>query len=382
MSRPVWIIVLTAVALSAGCVNVTVPERIEFNANGSSGRNPSQAPAADGEGDSWAEDLADTVGGITLGADEGVLLYGFDTLAYPGKAIDLTARLRSGRSLEGYGRATIGFFQGQKEVGRAVTDEDGLATVRWTPPDQPGTHEFKAHVLRWEGKDEDRDRILAVKPAPLLVGAYPKDKKLVVIDLDHTVVDSSFARVLLGGAKPMADSVRVSRRIAKHFGLVYLTHRPDLLIPKSKTWLDDHGYPPGPLLVSKLTQALGGSGEFKTAKLKSLREVYPKTAIGIGDKYSDAQAYVDNGMTAFLIPNYDRDPEDMRDAARQIRRLDGKGRLHVVDTWRQVEQGIFDDRSYPPDQYVSQLQRQARQLRREQEDDDDDDDDDDEEDDD
>ena len=79
-----------------------------------------------------------------------------------------------------------------------------------------------------------------------------------------------------------------------------MTHR-------SKGWLRQQGYPPGVLLVSKMSQALGDSGEYKTARLAALKESFPNIKIGIGDKVSDAQAYLENGLETYLIPHYEDD---------------------------------------------------------------------------
>jgi len=146
--------------------------------------------------------------------------------------------------------------------------------------------------------------------------------------------------------------------------VIYLTQRPDLLTRKSKAWLRANGYPVGPLLTGELKHALD-SGAFKTARLKDLRAVYPNVAIGIGDKISDAQAYVDNGLTAYLIPHYKAKPKDLRKLAREIRGLRGRGRLHVVEDWRQIERGIFDGASWPPETFARMLERQADRLERE-----------------
>jgi len=252
------------------------------------------------------------VGEVTVGAEHGAIFYAFDTLAYPREAVDLTARVQSAKNLEMIADVTVGFFRGGERIGSAVTDEDGLATIQWTPP-KAGGYEFEAQIIAVPG--EAFTELLEITPAPLVVMAWPKDKAFVVVDLDHTVVDSSFFRVLLGGARPAADSVRVMRRIARRYGIVYLTHRPDLLTRTSKAWLRENGYPPGPLLVSELKEAFGDSGKFKTAKLAAVTEAFPNAKIGIGDKLSDAQAYVDNGLVAYLIPHYKDKPESMRKMA-------------------------------------------------------------------
>ena len=218
--------------------------------------------------------------------------------------------------------------------------------------------------------------MLSIKPAPLLVAAHSKDKQFVVIDLDHTVVDSSFFRVLVGGANPMPNSVAVTRKIAKSYGIVYLTQRPILLTRKSKSWLTKQRCPAGPVLLSELSQALAGSRSLKTSELALMRKSFPQVKIGIGDKPSDAQAYVDNGMTAYLLPHYKEKVKYLRKKAEEIRRLNGRGRLNVVEYWAQIEQGIFEGRQFPPEPFVRNLQRraeaQAEIERRDDEEEDDD----------
>ena len=160
----------------------------------------------------------------------------------------------------------------------------------------------------------------------------------------------------------MADSVEVTNRLARKFSIIYLTHRPDLLTHLSKAWLRRYGYPRGPLFVSKVSQALGSSGQFKTASLEALRTVFTNIQIGIGDKLSDAQAYVDNKMTAYLIPHYDNDPEDMREMAQDILDLRDLGRLNVVSSWQQIANAIFQGQKYPPKTFAENLKTQAKQL--------------------
>jgi hypothetical protein len=359
-----------------GCVQVDVPERIEFDAGGNDG-DRSQIPSSGGGG---LEGLAYGIGSHLVGAEGDCLFYGFDTLAYPDSEIELAAGVRDVQSqLDGASGVTVGFYRGETLIGRSVTDRNGIATVRWTPP-RVGDYTFQARILRApERLGEDFRR---ASPAPLIVSARRKSEKFAVIDLDHTVVASSFWRVLLGGAKPMAESVRVTRRIARRHSLIYLTHRPDLLTRKSRRWLNEQGFPTGVLMVSSLSQAIGDSGVYKTARLSKVRKRFPNVEIGIGDKYSDAQAYVDNGMTAFLIPNYDRgDVEELRAAARSIRRLEGKGRLHVVQGWEEIEDVIFGNKRFPPGRMVSYLEGRASRLAAREREEDDDDDDDDEEDD-
>ncbi len=338
-------------------------------------KSANAAPAKAEGGRSWKDLAAKAAGQIFLGAEKGVIFYAFDTLAYPGKSVDLVASVAKSRDPRGMVGAKVGFYDGNSLLGEATTDKSGRASIKWTPP-KACDYNLTARIITVpKGESEE---MTAAPPAQLLVACRKKDTKFVVIDLDHTVVDSSFFRVLIGGAKPMSDSAKITRKIARKYSIIYLTHRPDLLTRKSKSWLKKNKYPSGPLLVSKLKEAFGDSGKFKTARLKDVRKTFPGVLIGIGDKLSDAQAYVDNGLTAYLIPHYKRDKaKDSRKMSKRIKALNGRGRLHVVDGWGEIDAGIFKNRKYPPEAYVRRLDARAEQLEREKEKDDDDDDDDD-----
>ena len=336
-------------------------------------------PAGCGGSKSWKDALAEAASGITLGAEHGTVFYAFDTLGYPGTEVELKSRVFSAGELKHVKGAAVEYALAKESLGRAVTDGEGFAVLKWKIPEKPARtcqYEFTAKIVAVP--DEDYEHMLKVSPAPLLVCARPKETKFAVIDLDHTVVASGFARVLIGGAKPMPKAAEVVKELARDYSVIYLTHRPDLLAAKSKRWLGENGFPRGPLLVSTLRQAFGDSGEYKAAKLKELRKQYPRLEIGIGDKLSDAKAYADNGLKAYLIPNYDQDDEkDMRELAGDLRKF--KDDVQVVEGWEDVRAGVFKKKRFTPKVYAGKLEGRARQLaaerqRRKKEKDEDDDD--------
>jgi len=341
--------------ISVGCINISLSDSSLPPKSQAQGVSSSENESGEG----WGQTIAELAGKFFLGTDDGVVFYAFDTLTEPNQPVELTARLRKVKYLREISDVILEFSLDGQPVGTVTTDDEGSATLRWTPP-AAGDYEFSVKILRIpEGMDL---RLLDTPAVPLLAGVRDKQTPFVVIDLDHTVVDSSFFRVLIGGGKPMAGSAAVTSQIASKYTIIYLTHRPDLLTRTSKSWLRKNGYPLGPLLVSRLSQTIEPSGQFKTARIAELKKNFPNIKIGIGDKLSDAQAYVDNGMTAYLIPNYDNESDDMRDMARDIRRLRGEGRLNVVSNWREIEEGIFKDKKYPPQVFADDLEKQARQL--------------------
>jgi len=326
-------------------------------------------------GTDWRELLesgAMTAGRIALGAEQGFLFYTYDMLTYPGENAELVARIHDGKRLDGLPDVTVTFYHDEQEIGSVVTDADGKAAVTILP-EEVGDYFFTAAIT--DAPEDLGEEILAIPPTLLMVSAREKKTPFVVVDLDHTVVHSSFLHVLLGRAEPMADSQEVLARIAERYSLLYLTHRPEEMSRTTKQWLIDQGFPRAPLIMSRLDQVLTGSGSYKQTRLQDVRKAFPEVAIGIGDKLSDAEAYLANGMKAYLIPHYKREVDDMLEMADRLDEMTRSDRLNVVDTWQEVEVGIFHNITFPVETYVARLRRRAEEMAAYEEDDDDDDDD-------
>lgn len=366
MNRAAW--VMAFLVGLAGCYSIDVGPAASGRAyadepsSASDGDEQALALSLDNNGGGWLErarQIGRIASGITLGADQGILLTAYDTLALPGKPVDLTVNIRSAEHLQSVEGVTFAFHQGGELLGQAVSDNDGNASIRYQA-NEPG--DYRVTVKLQAVPEEGLREALQAEPVDLLVACRPAETEFVVVDLDRTVVGSSFARVLLGLAEPMPQSVEVLSLIADRLSVIYLTHRPDLMTHRSKNWLGDNGYPVGPLLTSTLTGAIGDSGEFKTARLAELLQTYPNVKLGIGDKISDARSYADNGITAYLIPYYKDDPKDMRRIGRQIRRLPDS--VEVTPTWRDVHAAFFEEKEYPPRRYARRLMDQADRLQR------------------
>jgi len=270
------------------------------------------AESAEGSGAGWLETIERTAGRVFLGAEKGVVLWGYDVLAEPNVLVALTVKLQRTRLTDIEG-ARIIYTLADEVLESVKTDEEGEATLAWQPPGV-GDYEIKARVFaaprEWD--QEDKEALTQVSPVEVFVRVREPNAVFVVVDLDHTLVDSSFWKVLLGGGSPMANSKAVMKRVAERYSVIYLTHRPDLMMHTSKNWLEQHGYPPGPLLVSDVEETVRGSRWFKSRKLEHVRKTFVNVRIGIGDKIGDAQAYADNGMEAYLIPHYDPEDEEVR----------------------------------------------------------------------
>ena len=83
--------------------------------------------------------------GALLGSEGSYLLTATDVLAVPGEPVELRARLEGGDMLQPQPGRVVRFCRDGKLFRAAETDEDGVATVRFTPTG-PGDLEFVADV--------------------------------------------------------------------------------------------------------------------------------------------------------------------------------------------------------------------------------------------
>ncbi|MDK1031914.1 MAG: hypothetical protein QGD94_07905 [Planctomycetia bacterium] len=290
---------------------------------------------------------------MLLGTEGKHLFIVSDALALPGEEIVLQARLRSGDLLKAQPGRIVRFSLNGRLFKIAETDGDGAATVSFTP-EAAGDYRFSVEMAPTGFSDAPPGA------RQLLVACRKAEAPLMVVDMDKTLVASGFDAVLIGNPKPMQMSSAVMNRLARKYTVVYLTHRPDYFGPKSSAWLREHGYPVGPLLLSDITGFLKGSGAFKSRMLEELRRRFKNIPIGIGDKISDAQAYHDNGMRAFLIISV----SEATGSAALTALADALGSLpeavQVVTDWSQIEKGIFDGASFPRSKAQEQLRKLAK----------------------
>ena len=292
---------------------------------------------------------------VLLGSSGQHSFVAMDAVALPGETVDLRARLEAGDLLADQPGYVVRFLRGGQLYKAAETQENGEARVAFTP-DAVGRYEFSAELSPngFPGVPPD--------PRPIVVACIDADAPAMIVDLDKTVVKDGFDEVLIGDPAPMPDSPRVLARLTEAREVIYLTHRPDYFGPKSKAWLANQGYPPGPLLMSDVSGFLGGSGEFKTEAIRRLKERFTGLDLGIGDKISDAQSYRDNGVAAYLILPIPDDPTalELTTLADELGTLDES--VQVVTTWKQIERGIYDGAKFPRSEMQQVLLERAAEL--------------------
>jgi hypothetical protein len=282
-----------------------------------------------------------------------------DALVEVGQEMTLEAGIGTGIQQQGLEGKRIQFSNGEALLGEAKTDAAGKAALKWKVPEKPADCRIRA---RLNPEDQPAEPIGDVE---ILVAARAKDVKIVVTDLDRTVVASGFFSVLAGMAKPMPGAAVVLGRLAKDDTIVYLTHRPDFLAPSSKRWLAENGFPAGPVLTSTMGTLLSGSGPYKAARLAAIRKTFPNILFGIGDKISDAQVYADNGVRPVLIvqPDWSEDePKKFESLADEIAALPDS--VQAVTNWQQIAAVCFDKAAFPKQDMVKRLRDTALELRK------------------
>jgi hypothetical protein len=273
---------------------------------------------------------------MLIGTNEGFVFIVMDGLALPGEEIQLQARLEGGDFMQPQSGFVVRFYRDGKLFKATETDDDGLASVSFTP-EEPGDYAFTVDVAPYGMKESPPDA------QEILITCCRSDDPMVVVDMDKTLVASGFHTVLIGDPKPAEYSQEVMQRLAESRVIVYLTHRPDYFGVKSKKWLQDNQYPDGPVLLSSLSGFLKGSGTYKTEKLRHMREKFKRIEIGIGDKISDVMAYHENQIRSFLIlleMDKPEDPQARDELAMELEKLPEE--IQVVTNWKQIEQALYE----------------------------------------
>ncbi|MBN2584185.1 MAG: hypothetical protein JXL80_14075, partial [Planctomycetes bacterium] len=324
MNRPntMWALVVLAIVLlgPAACQETPAVKGLTETAADRTAADPAAdakaetpQPAVETEPADWPEllpeeDSSTSTGivGQIINKAPPTLLVG-DALIKPGETAQVTVKL--GR---GFGRTTIKDYAGVtlivsdaagNEVLRERTDESGQFVFE-KKLETVGNHFFRVRAAK---KVDDKD----VTPALCCIYVRREATPLTICDLDKTLVESGFERVMAGMAKPFDHASDVLWRLVKEkkMSVVYLTHRPDFFEASSRMWLRKNHFPPGPLFTSDVKGLFEGSGTFKTGEIARLKERFPNVQLAVGDKYSDIAAYVENKIPSVLIPDikWDKD---------------------------------------------------------------------------
>jgi hypothetical protein len=178
----------------------------------------------------------------------------------------------------------------------ATTTEDGIATIRLRLPSScAGVYPL---TVSFAGSGHHQQ---ARATARLFV--WPANSRILITDIDHTISDLSQLKVPFTPNEqtpPLTGAVENLRAISANYRIIYLSARDDVLYQRTQLWLAEKGFPAGPLFCRDFH--LGGTQEgFKRHVIAELKKRFPRIEVGVGDKASDARAYLGNGLKTFLI---------------------------------------------------------------------------------
>jgi len=186
----------------------------------------------------------------------------------------------------------VHFSVNGREVGSDKTDDNGRATEKCRIDAGVGTFDAEAVVhhktLRARGR----------------VFRWDDRRVAIAVDVDHTLERTDYQDLLLDDdddSNPVKRSAKTLRSLADGFHILYLTARPRFLLDKTREWLDEEGFPPGPVVAAKGMRQTLRPGEFKRRSLHALRKDWPSVLIGVGDQPGDARAYGANDMLSLML---------------------------------------------------------------------------------
>ena len=322
-----------------GCLRVDTSKEVKLNIdNGEYSQNNSNTPASndDDSKTSWLTKLSKV--GHTVSNSIKSDFYTDDVLAAKNKKVKLVAHC----DLEEQPKdgLHVVFYLNGKKLGQAVTDENGIAYIEWLPPKAEQIQIIDAELYFGENLNEENK----IRQSKLTVSVQDGNTPIVIVDLDKTLVQSSFFRVVLDAAKPLPYSANAMNMIAKRYSIVYLTHRFSGMTSISKQWLSDNGFPVGPLLTNK-SGALS-SGNYKYGKLANLKEKFKNIEIGVGDKETDIESCRSNGIKAYWIVKYKEKSRSLQKLAKKAAKFNNDENVQVVINWQEIEEGILRGKDF------------------------------------
>ncbi|MFH1730278.1 MAG: hypothetical protein ABIF82_01335 [Planctomycetota bacterium] len=223
---------------------------------------------------------------------------GYDVLALPGEEVALRAKAERGNRLalrpdiEG---ATLEFYGGGKLLGSAKTDDDGIAAIT-RKYEKPWRHFV---TVKFGAKSKYR-----ANEAALLVDVCDAKTRFIVCDIDHTIADVSATKFVFKkneNVPALPGSPEALARLSIHYNIIYVTARDDAFLRKTKDWLALRKFPHGPVFFWDFLGKEPSHEKYKTREIADLKKRFPNIVAGVGDKVSDANAYLANGLNAIII---------------------------------------------------------------------------------
>ena len=252
------------------------------------------APFPEVSSDSWTHGLSTPLVTALGGPNHRIR----DLILKPGEAGKLRGRFTYGEIDKDLEEEDVELFvqtcPGWQSLGTLATDSKGVVFFDVAGDLPPGDYRVRMVV---KGDLSTADGVVAVWPAGM---------KIVVTDVDGTLTTSDwelFADVIFGQGAQMYDGANdvIAAWAGKGYRVVYLTGRPQIVNRYTRGWLDAHGFPLGPLLLtedpSQVLPTEAGVGTFKKEVLTGL-QASPGVDIvaAYGNATTDIYAYAGAGI--------------------------------------------------------------------------------------
>lgn len=189
---------------------------------------------------------------------------------------------------------SVEFAMDRRDLGRTQTDSDGKAELSAALPETGDT------VIGARAKIDQQDLAASAKAF-----RWRPERVILVVDIDHTISRSDVGNWLFKIREqtlcPVEGSMEALTTLAERFEILYLTARPRGTLEATRKWLQENGFPQGPVFTAPDVSAGLRATSFKQNMIAGLQKDWPNILIGIGDRASDAQAYGNCGMLTILV---------------------------------------------------------------------------------
>ncbi len=245
----------------------------------------------------------------------------FDALTQENKPVDLRCKVERRNLLRSdVHQANVTVSVDGTLIAKVTTDGKGIASASYTPK-KIGTYTVLFECP--EGEDYSK------ASASALLFCRTKTKPAIVIDIDHTIADITLEKFLITKTKdikPLPEASTVLAELAKTHDLIFLTARDEHLLHRTKEWLALHHFPDAPVFFRDMGKDPLSERKFKTDKIAQIKATWDNIDYGIGDKLSDAQAYLANGLKAIILSSKDAFPQQAQ----------------IVQRWQQIKALLMD----------------------------------------
>ncbi len=191
---------------------------------------------------------------------------------------------------------TVQFRAGGRDLGQDVSEAGKSGLVATLTGGRPS--EFQASA-RIDGHEVQ---------ASGLIHSWDSERTVVVVDIDGTLLKTELSSILRPEgdetSMPIIGARQAICRIAETCHIAYVTSRPRFLTAKTRAWLEQAQFPPGPVITSPGLRRAIRQEKAKRRNLVDLRNRWPNLAIGIGDSEIDSHAYGATGLLSLIVDRH------------------------------------------------------------------------------